>query len=88
LYLSFPQAAQEPPKVLRRVKKVFLQPGKSTEVVFLLNNQDLQIWDSNAHGWTVVSGDYQLLVGASSRDIRLTHNFKVNGQKNIETIAL
>jgi len=88
LYLSFPQAAQEPPKVLRRVKKVFLQPGKSTEVVFLLNNQDLQIWDSNAHGWTVVSGDYQLLVGASSRDIRLTHNFKVNGQKHIETIAL
>ena len=88
LYLSYPQAAQEPPKVLRRIKKVFIQPGQSAEVIFILKQQDLQIWDSNAHDWTVVPGDYKLLVGASSRDIRLTHSFKVNGDKHIASIVV
>jgi beta-glucosidase len=88
LYLSFPAAAQEPPKVLRRVKKVSLQPGKFTTVLFSLNEQDLQIWNSNAHDWTIVAGDYQMLIGASSGDIRLSHPFHVNGGKHTETIAI
>ena len=88
LYLTFSAAAQEPPKVLRRVKKVTLQPGKFTAVIFTLNEQDLQVWNTNAHDWTIVAGDYQMLVGASSRDIRLTHPFHVNGGKHTETIAI
>ena len=80
LYLAYPEAAQEPPKVLRRIKKVFIQPDQSAEVIFILTQQDLQIWDSNAHDWTVVPGDYQLLIGASSRDIRVTYPFKVSGE--------
>lgn len=71
LYASFPGAAGEPVRQLRGFAKLGpLQPGESATATFELNRRDLSVWDVAAQEWTVVSGDYTLSVGASSRDLK------------------
>jgi hypothetical protein len=71
LYLGFPPAAQEPPKVLRGFKLVRLEAGASAQVTIPLRQRDLSIWDVAAHSWRVPTGKFTAMVGASSCDIRL-----------------
>lgn len=75
LYVSFPDAAGEPPKQLKRFRSVRLAPGESVTVRFTLRSRDLSIWDTANNRWTVPAGSFTLLVGESSRDIRLVHTF-------------
>ena len=56
--------------VLRGFERVSLQPGESAEVTFVLTPEDLQLLDRDMH-WTVEPGEFELLVGSSSQDIRL-----------------
>lgn len=44
LYLSFPESAGEPPKVLRGFQKVYLEAGKSTPITLTLRKKDLSNW--------------------------------------------
>ena len=78
LYLGFPAAAGEPPKLLKGFQKITLAPGQTQHVTFNLNWEDLANWDATARGWIVTPGKFQVVVGASSRDIRLTGSFTVN----------
>lgn len=72
LYVSFPAAAAAPPLQLKGfVKTRHLQPGEAQTVTFSLRDRDLSVWDVAAHGWRVVAGDYKIMVGASSADIRV-----------------
>ena len=57
--------------VLRGFERVNLKPGESRRIEFTLTPKDLQILDSQMH-WSVEPGEFELLVGASSSDIRLT----------------
>ena len=41
------------------------------------SSRPLSYWDVNTNGWEIAIGDYQVYVGASSRDIRLTGAFHV-----------
>jgi beta-glucosidase len=77
LYLGFPAAAGEPPKLLKGFTKVSLQPGQTQQLSFNLDWEDLANWDPVARGWLVTPGVFQVLVGASSRDIRLMGSFTV-----------
>jgi beta-glucosidase len=77
LYLGFPAAANEPPKWLKGFQKVLLSPGQTQHVAFDLDWEDLANWDAVARGWIVMPGTFQVLVGASSRDIRLAGSFTV-----------
>jgi beta-glucosidase len=77
LYLGFPSAAAEPPKLLKGFQRITLSPGQSQQVIFNLTWEDLANWDATARGWIVTPGVFQVLVGASSRDIRLTGNLTV-----------
>ena len=72
LYLAFPPSAAEPPRVLRRFGKVVVKPGGSVSVTATLAKADLSIWDESTHGWNVVSGQFGIQIGSSSRDIRLS----------------
>eukprot|EP00043_Microstomoeca_roanoka_P013291 m.130236 g.130236 ORF g.130236 m.130236 type:complete len:782 (+) comp15716_c2_seq1:3-2348(+) len=72
LYLGFPSSAGEPPKQLKGFSKVQIASGATTTVTFSLNDRDLSIWDVSSHSWTKVQGSFNVFVGASSRDIRLT----------------
>ena len=77
LYLAFPAHAGEPPKVLRGFKKVHLDPAATAVVTFPLTRRDLSVWSTEHHDWAPVAGTFQALVGASSRDIRLSCELSV-----------
>jgi beta-glucosidase len=78
LYLHAPgKAAPMPPKQLRGFQKVFLEPGQSERVSSHLDERALSYWDTDAHDWVVQNGTYHIMVGSSSRDIRLRDSFSI-----------
>jgi beta-glucosidase len=67
---STPQAPQ-PPAQLKGYRKVFLPPGQTSHVRIEWNDRAFSYWDVNLHAWNIAPGTYGVLVGSSSRDIRL-----------------
>jgi len=82
VYLGLPASTGEPPKRLVGWAKVELAPGETEEITVTLDpnatSHPLSYWNVNTHGWETASGDYQVYVGASSRDIRLTGILRVH----------
>ncbi len=79
LYLGIPSTAvPEPSRQLKGFHKVYLKPGQTQHVAFALSARDLSYWDTRANGWVVQRGRYQVMVGSSSRDIRLQSSFTVS----------
>lgn len=66
---------ERPDKELAGFAKPVLQPGESTTVRFALDARSLSYWDPAAPGWVAEPGEFELLVGASSRDIRSRARF-------------
>jgi len=77
IYLSYPQSAGEPPKVLRGFSKYPIAAGQSIPATFYLTEYDLSIWNTANQVWNILAGSFQIQVGSSSRDIRLTSPFTV-----------
>jgi len=50
---------------------VSLQPGETKTVGLTLDPRAFAVWDTAKHTWVVPGGAYRILVGSSSRDIRL-----------------
>lgn len=71
VYLTFPEVAGEPPVQLKGFEKVKLNPGESTQVTVSFASHDFSIWDVEIHDWKPQEGVFIVLVGSSSRDIRL-----------------
>ena len=71
LYLRCPEAAAEPPLQLKGFQRVHLRAGERRVVTFTLTSTDLAAWSDPA-GWTVHPGSYEVLIGASSADVRLS----------------
>ncbi len=61
---------------LRGFERVPLVPGEKKTVHFTLHPDDLAILDKNMN-WTVEPGKFQVMIGASSDDIKLTKEFEV-----------
>ena len=55
---------------LRGFERVSLQPGETRQVTISLKPEDLQILDRNMN-WTVEPGEFEVMIGSSSQDIRL-----------------
>jgi beta-glucosidase len=55
---------------LEGFQRVHLSPGQSVQVRFVLGPAELHMLDRHLH-WVVEPGDFRVMVGASSRDIRL-----------------
>jgi beta-glucosidase len=72
LYLKDEEASvQRPEQELRGFHKLELAPGESRQIQFVLSERDFSFYSKRHGQWIAESGDFQLLVGASSRDIRL-----------------
>jgi beta-glucosidase len=65
-------SVRRPPRELKAFAKVSLDPGASITVAFELGSRELSYWSVRAHDWVLEAGQFELAVGASSRDIRLT----------------
>jgi beta-glucosidase len=66
-----------PEKELKGFAKVALEPGESKTVTIELGPRAFAYYAPEAKGWRVDAGRYELLVGASSRDIRLTDSVSI-----------
>ena len=68
-----------PAQELKGFAKVFLGAGESKTVTIPLDDKAFRYWNVNTDGWEVEGGTYELHVGASSADIRLTAAVQVEG---------
>ena len=68
-----------PEKELKAFKKVWLNPGETKEIKLALNKRAFAFYNVNINDWCVESGDFDILVGASSADIRLSATVNVSG---------
>lgn len=66
-----------PPKALKCFEKVYLEPGESKIVTLILETEDLAFYDPYQEGWITEPGKFEILIGASSRDIRLRGGFEL-----------
>lgn len=59
-----------PEKELKGFKKVELRKGEEKEISFTLDKRSFAFFDRDSAQWQIESGDFKILLGASSRDIR------------------
>lgn len=60
-----------PEKELRGFARVELSPGETKRVFVRLPERAYQYWNVSENRWATAGGRYEILIGASSRDIRL-----------------
>lgn len=76
-------SAIRPEKELKGFEKVFLEPGETKTFTMELNKRSFAWYNTELHDWFAASGDYEILVGASSRDIRLTETLHLNSSQRL-----
>ena len=60
-----------PVRELKAFAKVSLEPGEAERVRLRLAERDFAVFDPQVGAWVATGGSFDVLVGASSRDIRL-----------------
>jgi beta-glucosidase len=70
-------ALPRPLKELKGFKKVSLKPGVKQTVSIPLDRSAFAYYDPEKKGWVAEAGEFKILVGSSSRDIRLEGNFRL-----------
>ena len=68
-----------PYKELKAYDKIEVPAGRSAEAAFALGSDAFAYWSTAADGWRVDDGLYEILIGASSRDIRLKTTVECRG---------
>jgi beta-glucosidase len=68
-----------PDKELKAYNKIELMPGEEKEITFSLGREAFEYYSTSLRKWTVDSGAFQVLIGASSRDIRLKGDVYIMG---------
>lgn len=66
-------------------ERIHLKPGETKEVSFLIDRKALELLNADMH-WVVEPGDFTLMVGASSTDIRLSGTLTVAAPGNSPTL--
>ena len=76
LYIRDEQASlQRPEKELKAFAKVQLEPGERKTMTLSLGRDALAYYDDLTHEWVAEAGVFEILVGASSQDIRARTTF-------------
>jgi beta-glucosidase len=78
VYAELPSAAGEPFKRLVAWEKVRLAPGESKTLTLQLAPLHLSIFQAEKNTWTLLPGEYRILVGGSSRETQLSGPFHVH----------
>jgi len=85
VYVKNPQGRlMRAEKELRAFSKIWLEAGESKHVELVLDDRAFSVYDVDSHRFRQVKGAYEILVGASSQDIRLTHALKYTAVGAIE----
>ncbi|MDE6474076.1 MAG: glycoside hydrolase family 3 C-terminal domain-containing protein [Clostridia bacterium] len=75
-----------PYQQLKGFEKVFLKAGEKKRVTFSLDKRSFAFYNVNAGDWQVESGEFKIMIGASSRDIRLQDSVTVKSTDTAEII--
>jgi beta-glucosidase len=70
-----------PPKELKGFKKVRVSPGETKTIQFELGKDALSFYDPSQGDWIAEPGEFEVLIGSSSRDIRVKGSFYLIDQE-------
>lgn len=88
LYLhALTSKVYRPTQELRAFYKVHLQPEESKTVTFTLHDEAFAFFDQGNDAWVVEAGNYEIRLGASSRDIRSTIQIQVESDQTVSAQA-
>jgi beta-glucosidase len=65
-----------PVKELRDFQKIKLQPGETRDIHFTINKEKLSFFNDQLQ-WIAEPGEFDLMIGSSSQDIRLKDSFEL-----------
>lgn len=82
---DFRSRLARPDKELKAFAQVTLEPGECKTVTLTLNEEALSYYDDATGQWTLEAGEFEVLVGSSSRDIRLRRAFDYRGAPSAPT---
>ncbi|MCF6332302.1 MAG: glycoside hydrolase family 3 C-terminal domain-containing protein [Draconibacterium sp.] len=88
LYLAAPQSEIEKPvqELKGFAKTKLLNPGESQQLSFELDKHSLASFWSGISAWVADKGDYEVRIGASSKDIRLKESFNLSNNIVVEKV--
>jgi beta-glucosidase len=88
LYLAAPATQIEKPEQELKgfAKTELLQPGESQQLTFELDGRSLASFWSGISAWVADKGDYEVRIGASSKDIRLKGSFNLSENIVVEKV--
>jgi beta-glucosidase len=88
LYLSAPSSRLEKPEMELKgfAKTKLLQPGEEQLLSFALDARSLASFWSGRSAWIADPGDYEIRIGASSRDIRQRATFRLPQDIEVEKV--
>jgi beta-glucosidase len=66
-----------PLKELKGFRKVLLKPGEKQTVSVPLERSSFAFYDPQQHGWAAEKGNFKILIGSGSRDLRLDANYRL-----------
>jgi beta-glucosidase len=70
-------SVDRPPQELKGLRRVMLTPGQAQTVTFTIDPRAMSFYSVAKKNWVAEPGAFEVLVGASSRDIRLKGNFEL-----------
>ena len=72
LYIKDTESTEiQPLKKLRKFKRISLNKGETKTITFKLTKEDFLFWSSTQKDWFIENGTFEILIGASSKDIKL-----------------
>jgi len=81
LYVRDKEASVErPEKELKGFAKISLKPGQKKTVQFSLDESHLSFYDVGTRGFKAEPGEFEVLIGSSSRNILLKDSFRFEGR--------
>ncbi|MFP3155864.1 glycoside hydrolase family 3 C-terminal domain-containing protein [Lachnospiraceae bacterium ZAX-1] len=84
LYVGmFDSSVKKPVKELKGFEKIWLEPGEEGKVVFILNKRSFAYYRTEINDWYTDPGEYKIMIGSSSTDIRLADSLNVSPEKII-----
>lgn len=80
LYIGKPDSKIVRPKIeLKGFRKVFIKSKQSVEVLIPFDDYTFRVFNPLQNQWQIEGGEYEISVGASSEDLRLTGRITLEG---------
>ena len=87
LYVGKPESKMiRAEKELKGFTKVWLEPGEDKEVTFELNKRSFAYYSVKANDWMVESGEYEVMIAKSSKEICLTKRVHVESTSHVKQV--